>query len=236
MTWKKAVTLLLYHGSQMVAASESTALVFSCLRLSQKFSSKKASNHFKDSCISMVSSASLTFPIKVRALLCWCDQYDIPYLGQFLTCLVGAYYHEHFVRGNRELCLQITRIKAPPSRRLSPKAIEQQQDEAIANTPLFSLQSNRLSPSRDTTEWLISAGVPFSTLDPHPVALMGGGNKNASIYDWAEEITSIFSQVSVSHQKSMARKHTSAFADSFDAYSFDSTQFHSMGNYIDLQR
>jgi hypothetical protein len=35
---------------------------------------------------------------------------------------------------------------------------------------------------------------------------MGGGNKNASIYDWAEEITSIFSQVSVSHQKSMTRK------------------------------
>jgi hypothetical protein len=61
-------------------------------------------------------------------------------------------------------------------------------------------------PSRDTTEWLISAGVPFSTLDPHPVALMGGGNNNASIYDWAEEITSIFSQVSVSHQKSISRK------------------------------
>jgi hypothetical protein len=110
----------------------------------------------------------------------------------------GAYYHEKFIRSNRKLALEITRIKAPPRRRITAKAAAAAQEEkkmqAAAAFKNFrrDIQLPAARPlSSDTTEWLINAGVPFAALDPYPCE-WGQASSEASIYDCASEITSIF--------------------------------------------
>lgn len=118
----------------------------------------------------------------------------------------GAYYHEKFIRGNRKLSLEITRIKAPPRRRMTAKAaaaaLEEKKLHAVAagiakemKMPYKRREITLPAPrplSSDTTEWLISAGVPFAALDPYPVNRKKDLNSEPSILDCASEITSIF--------------------------------------------
>ena len=112
-----------------------------------------------------------------------------------LTFSLSGYYHEKFVQGNKKLCLEITRIKAPPRRRLSLKPLsEQVKSEKHASRKSNSEEQQEQSSSVDTTEWLISAGVPFSALDPFPVEKASTSEKRhmSILMDCAEEISSIF--------------------------------------------
>jgi len=129
----------------------------------------------------------------------------------------GAYYHEKFIRGNRKLSLEITRIKAPPRRRIASKAATAALEEKKMQAAAAGIAKSLTSPPRkqqkrqqlrgeislpapkplssDTTEWLISAGVPFAALDPYPFKWGKSVSSSAepSIFDCASEITSIFS-------------------------------------------
>eukprot|EP00980_Cylindrotheca_fusiformis_P022457 scaffold9308_cov115-Cylindrotheca_fusiformis.AAC.20 len=107
----------------------------------------------------------------------------------------GAYYHDKFVRGNRKLSLEITRIKAPPRRRISSKG--SQKIKSLSFPKMSMAKEETMMPlSRDTTQWLINAGVPFAALDPYPVnsRRAGKNSKHSSIYDCAEDITSVFNE------------------------------------------
>ncbi|CAJ1964064.1 unnamed protein product [Cylindrotheca closterium] len=118
----------------------------------------------------------------------------------------GAYYHDKFVRGNRKLALEITRIKAPPRRRMTAKAaaaaLEEKKLHAVAagiakemSMPFARREIQLPAPrplSSDTTEWLISAGVPFAALDPYPFHRGKDLSPDASILECASEIASIF--------------------------------------------
>lgn len=137
--------------------------------------------------------------------------------------LSGAYYHESFIRGNRKLSLEITRIKAPPRRRNTSKGV---QGKKTLPTPNTILQQNVKPLSRDTTEWLISAGVPFSALDPNPVAALGGSKHASSIYDFADAISSIFSDEPSKDNVSTTKSFNEDIAPL--AISFDSNNFFDM--------
>ena len=111
--------------------------------------------------------------------------------------VVGAYYHEKFVKGNRKLSLQITRIKAPQKRRrVNAKLLDgvKAPGASLSARPRLIPLESAIKPlsSSDTTEWLISAGVPFAALDPYPFAQLDCEKKNMSIWSCADEITSIF--------------------------------------------
>lgn len=121
----------------------------------------------------------------------------------------GAYCHEKFIRGNRKLSLEITRIKAPPRRRITAKAaavaLEEKKLHAAAAGIAKGLSMSRHHQPRreislpepkpltsDTTEWLICAGVPFAALDPYPFNWGKKVSTDPSIFDCASEITSVF--------------------------------------------
>lgn len=99
-----------------------------------------------------------------------------------LILSLGAYYHEKFIKGNRNLCLEIKRIKAPLRRRLS----ERQKETKIEEVTFL--------PSADTTTWLISAGIPFSELDPFPIDSVRDLERDylSVLNACADEILSVF--------------------------------------------
>ena len=99
-----------------------------------------------------------------------------------LILSLGAYYHEKFIKGNRNLCLEIKRIKAPRRRRLN----EQQKERNV--------EEETFLPSADTTSWLINAGIRFSELDPFPIDSVRDFERDylSVLNACADEILSVF--------------------------------------------